>query len=133
MSETITNEARRRKVYVEAEHGVRVPFTEVLLDPSTSRNGPVENEPVRLYDTSGPGSDPRVGLPPLRRHWILERGDVEEYEGRPTSLRDDGRGAVRRAGNGNGDSVIEQFAGERAAPVRAKPGQRVTQMHYARR
>src|SRR5881227_3385385 len=127
MTETTTNEARRRKVYVEAEHGVRVPFTEVLLDPSTSRNGPVDNAPVRLYDTSGPGSDPTVGLPPLRRHWILERGDVEEYAGRTADARDDGRAAVRRG------TTAEQFQGERARPLRAKAGRRVTQMHYARR
>jgi phosphomethylpyrimidine synthase len=38
-----------------------VPFTEVELDG--------DNEPVRLYDTSGPGSDPEAGLPPLRRPW----------------------------------------------------------------
>ena len=41
------------------------------------------NQPVRLYDTSGPYTDPSVhvditqGLPQLRLKWILERGDVE--------------------------------------------------------
>src|SRR4051812_25129839 len=110
----------RQKVYVEsARHrGVRVPFGEVPLS-----NG----EAVRLYDTSGPGSDPQAGLPPLRRHWILERGDVEEYEGRPSSVRDDGRAAARRT------EQAERFTGERAKPLRAKAGQPGTQMHYARR
>ncbi|GGK92665.1 phosphomethylpyrimidine synthase ThiC [Mangrovihabitans endophyticus] len=52
----------RRKVYVEGERpDIRVPFTEVVLSGG--------HEPVRLYDTSGPGSDPEVGLPPLRRPW----------------------------------------------------------------
>jgi phosphomethylpyrimidine synthase len=50
----------RRKVYVDGP-GIRVPFTEVGLDGG--------NDPVRLYDTSGPGSDPEAGLPPLRRPW----------------------------------------------------------------
>ena len=46
----------RRKVYVEGSRpGVRVPFAEVDL---------VSDPPVRLYDTSGPGSDPSEGLPP---------------------------------------------------------------------
>jgi phosphomethylpyrimidine synthase len=107
----------RAKVYVEGPR-VRVPFNEVPLT-----NG----EAVRLYDTSGPGSDPSAGLPPLRRPWILGREDVEEYEGRPVSVRDDGRAAVRR-GEAN-----EQFEGERRAPLRARPGRRVTQLHYARR
>jgi phosphomethylpyrimidine synthase len=52
----------RRKVYVDGPRpDVRVPFTEVELDGG--------NEPVRLYDTSGPGSDPEAGLPPLRTPW----------------------------------------------------------------
>jgi phosphomethylpyrimidine synthase len=52
----------RRKVYVEGSRpDIRVPFTEVELSGG--------NEPVRLYDTSGPGSDPLAGLPPLRAAW----------------------------------------------------------------
>ncbi|WP_433501218.1 phosphomethylpyrimidine synthase ThiC [Sphaerimonospora sp. CA-214678] len=52
---------------------LRVPMREVLLS-----NG----ERVRLYDTSGPYTDPAVttdpgqGLPRLREEWIRERGDV---------------------------------------------------------
>jgi phosphomethylpyrimidine synthase len=56
----------RRKVYVEGPRPeLRVPFTEVVLSDG--------NDPVRLYDTSGPGSDPEVGLPPLRAAWVAER------------------------------------------------------------
>jgi phosphomethylpyrimidine synthase len=52
----------RRKVYVEGSRpDLRVPFTEVVLTG--------EHPPVRLYDTSGPGGDPEVGLPPLRAAW----------------------------------------------------------------
>ena len=52
--------------------------------------------PVRLYDTSGPYTDDSVeinidkGLASLRRDWILARGDVEEYVGRPRKPEDDG-------------------------------------------
>ena len=56
----------RRKVYVEGSRpDVRVPFSEVELSDG--------NAPFRLYDTSGPGSDPAVGLPPLREPWRAAR------------------------------------------------------------
>ncbi|HEV3364796.1 MAG TPA: phosphomethylpyrimidine synthase ThiC [Acidimicrobiia bacterium] len=110
----------RRKVYVEgSKPGVAVPFTEVVLggdEPS-----------VRLYDTSGPGSDPERGLPPRRAPWIAARGDVEGGAGRRATLRDDGRAAVRRG------QAAPVMALEPRPPLRAKPGCRVTQLHYARR
>src|SRR3954447_27038817 len=89
---------QRSKVYVETggDGGLRVPFTAVPLT-----NG----ETVRLYDTSGPGSEPTAGLPALRRDWIVGRGDVEEYEGRIAALRDDGRAAVRRGQSAPAPSV----------------------------
>ena len=101
----------RRKVYVSdtTSPAIRVPFTEVALEaaaaPEPERAPPGASSDVvapapskiRLYDTSGPGSDPEVGLPPLRRAWIIGRGDVEEHEGRPLAVRDDGRGAAQRA------------------------------------
>jgi phosphomethylpyrimidine synthase len=118
----------RRKVYVSGGRpDLRVPFTEIGLHPSTGRNGPEPNRPLRVYDTSGPGADPHAGLPPLRRSWVLERGDVEEYRGRTPTVRDDGRAAqraLRRA---------DAHPGESRPPLRARPGRTVTQMHYARR
>ena len=113
----------RRKTYTTgARPDVRVPVCEVTLDPP--------NEPVRLYDTSGPGSDPRVGLDPLRSGWIHERGDVEHYAGRVATLRDDGRASFRA-----GRSAAEPFPGEGAdrPRLRAASGRTVTQLHYARR
>src|ERR671916_447575 len=79
-----------RRVYAEGPGPtVRVPFREVTLQPTRLPDGRLEvNEPVRVYDTSGPWGDPdcepRVtdGLAALRRDWILARADVEEYEGR---------------------------------------------------
>ena len=111
----------RHKVYVQgSQTGVSVPFTEVVLgggEPS-----------VRLYDTSGPGSDPERGLPPLRESWISARGDVEVNVGaRQATLRDDGRAAVRRG------QAAPVMATEPAPPLRARSGCRVTQLHYARR
>jgi phosphomethylpyrimidine synthase len=79
------------------------------------------------YCTTGPGSDPAAGLPPLRAGWVEERGDTAAYVGRTPDLLDDGRGAVRR---GSVRGAWPGAAGRR--PRRALPGQRVTQMHYAR-
>jgi phosphomethylpyrimidine synthase len=113
----------RRKSYVAGSRpDLRVPFTEVVLDPP--------NAPVRLYDTSGPGADPRQGLDPLRAAWIHERGDVEHYAGRVATLRDDGRASYRA-----GRSAAEPFPGPGGdrPRLRAATGRTVTQMHYARR
>jgi phosphomethylpyrimidine synthase len=88
-----------QKVYVDGPHGVRVPVREIALAAGEA--------PLRVYDSSGPrGFDVHVGLPPVRRQWILERGDVEPAAG-------------RRAG----------------APqaLRGKSGAAPTQLHYARR
>ena len=130
-----------RRVYVERE-GVRVPFREVSLQPTRLPDGRVEeNEPVRVYDTSGPWGDPdarcdvSAGLQPLRREWILARGDVEEYVGREVLPQDDGyltEGAAEFAKHKD-KGRLEHFPGLRRSPLRAKPGACVTQMHYARR
>src|SRR5882762_10114849 len=76
---------------------IRVPMREIALSPTKSFNDRIEvNEPVRVYDTSGPWGDPdykgtvEEGLPPLRREWILKRGDVDAYEGRKVKPLDDG-------------------------------------------
>ena len=62
-----------KKVYVEGPKGVRVPMREIALTG--------EEAPVRVYDTSGPqDQDFRLGLPPLRRNWILSRGEHKESE-----------------------------------------------------
>jgi phosphomethylpyrimidine synthase len=117
----------RSKVYVDGADGVRVPFIEIALADSPARNGATPNEPVRLYDTSGPGSVPTVGLPSLRWPWITGRGDVAEYEGRPVNRRDDGRAALRRDGEGPA-----AFPLDGRQPLRST-GAPVTQLHYARR
>jgi phosphomethylpyrimidine synthase len=125
-----TAPARRKVSVPDPRTGAAVPFVEVVLSDSAGPGGSVPNEPVRLYDTSGPGSVPTEGLAPLRRPWILERGDVEEIEGRRPTLRDDGRGSVRRGDPAGGPGATIPGAGRR--PLRATGGA-VTQMAYARR
>jgi phosphomethylpyrimidine synthase len=135
-------DAARRKIYRQGPDGVAVPFQEVTLAPSPGPGGSlVSNPPVFLYDTSGPGSDPAVGLAPLRQAWITARGDVEAYEGRARQPRDDGRaaspddrrpaaGGPRSAGASRGAEV---WRGAERTPLRGRPGRRPTQLHYARR
>ena len=109
-----------RKVYVQGSRpDIRVPFREVTQSDTSGRFGREENPPLRLYDTSGCFTDPSVeidatgGLPPLRRNWILERGDVEGCRGQPAPLL--------------------AFPGLHRTPLRGKPGRAVTQIAYARR
>src|SRR6266540_2064006 len=123
-----TQSSPRRKIYLSGSRpDLQVPFTEIDLHPSAGRDGPEANPPLRVYDTSGPGADPRTGLPPLRRPWILDRDDVEQYAGRTPTARDDGRGAHRSQRH------AEAHPGESRPPLRARAGRTVTQMHYARR
>jgi len=89
--------------------------------------------PVRVYDTSGPYTDPaaqidiRQGLPALRREWQLSRGDVEEYEPREVKPEDNGQLGPDRSGG------VPAFPTALRKPLRAKAGGNISQMHYARR
>ncbi|MGE0828961.1 MAG: phosphomethylpyrimidine synthase ThiC, partial [Hyphomonadaceae bacterium] len=115
-----------RKVYAAgcAHPDLRVPFREVALHPSANE------PPITIYDSSGPYSDAAYnvdierGLPRLRDAWVRARGDVEEIEGR----------AVQPADNGHlsPDKLTPEFP-TRPRVLRAKAGQAVTQLEYARR
>ncbi len=116
-----------RKVHVGARtgSGVRVAMREIDLEGGEA--------PVRVYDTSGPYSDPDVaidinaGLEQKRREWIMARGDVEEYEGREIKPEDNGQLGPDRSGG------VPQFPNVVKRPLRAKAGANVSQMHYARK
>ncbi|HVB05358.1 MAG TPA: hypothetical protein VNF07_03800, partial [Acidimicrobiales bacterium] len=82
----MTNTSRSKTYVAGPSDDIRVPFTEVQL---ASADGTPAPACLHLYDTSGPGSDPNVGLPALREPWIVERNDVVEYEGRRADRRDD--------------------------------------------
>jgi phosphomethylpyrimidine synthase len=88
-----------KKIYIAGKlhPDIRVPFREISLAPTKTMSGEIEvNEPVRVYDTSGPWGDPGMdvdvvrGLPSLRAKWIRDRGDADEYEGRVVQPIDDG-------------------------------------------
>ncbi len=132
-----------RRVYVEGQQpGVRVAFREIAQNATRNfRNELEANPPVRVYDTSGPYGDPatvtdvREGLSPLRREWIVGRGDVEEYEGRALQPIDDGYLTFDAANQARQKEKnrLEDFPALERTPLRAKKGACVTQMHYAKR
>ena len=150
-----------KKIYVGGElyKDVRVPFREISLAPTKTMSGEIEvNEPVRVYDTSGPWGDPDFrgdvtrGLPPLRAKWIRDRSDVEEYEGRNVQPIDDGwlseahaahasrkrptSNAQRSTPNGQKGSLStfnsQPSTAAQRRPFRARAGRCVTQLWYAR-
>jgi phosphomethylpyrimidine synthase len=128
-----------KKVYRggELHPSVRVAMREISLSPTkvhvatgsqSAESRP--NAPVTVYDTSGPFTDPsvdidvRVGLPPLRRQWILDRNDVEELPAQSSAY------GLDRLADTRLDTV--RFPNLRK-PLRAKGGACVTQLEYARR
>ncbi|MEI2399608.1 MULTISPECIES: phosphomethylpyrimidine synthase ThiC [Paenibacillus] len=120
-----------RKVYVEGSRpDIQVPMREISLSRTEGVAGEEENEPLRVYDTSGiytdaaQEADIRRGLPPHRLCWIAERGDSEEYTGRAVQPQDNG---IRRGG-----PPAEAYPGLQRSPLRAHAGNNVTQLHYAR-
>jgi phosphomethylpyrimidine synthase len=113
-----------KKIYVGDR---RVAMREIHLEPSSGE------PPVRVYDSSGPYTDPDVridiaaGLAELRRDWIRERGDVEEVAQREVRPEDNGQLGPDRSGG------VAPFPNVRKQVLRAKPGANVSQMHYARK
>lgn len=124
-----------RRIFIEGSRpDIRVPLREIQL-ADTFVGGTKEapqfepNEPVPVYDTSGPYGeeaapiDVRRGLPRLRENWVLERDDTETLEGLSSVFTQE-----RLADEGLDHLRFEHLPSAR----RAKPGRRVTQLHYAR-
>ncbi len=129
-----------RRVYVTAEQhrDLRVPFREISLSPTKNFDGRLEpNEPVRVYDTSGPWGDTDFrgdverGLPGLRREWILARGDVTEYEGRTVRPEDNGYLSgihADHAAKRNGKAALKEFPGLRRIDAVARQSLRAVRL-----
>jgi phosphomethylpyrimidine synthase len=133
-----------RRIYAQGKiyPDLRVSLREISQSPTRLPDGRTEeNSNIGVYDTSGPWGDSGFcgdvgeGLPPLRRAWILARGDVEEYEGRRTLPVDDGylsevhvESAMRNGRRGQ----LELFPGLKRATLRASAGHPVSQLWYAR-
>ncbi|MBL0475037.1 phosphomethylpyrimidine synthase ThiC [Aeromonas veronii] len=124
-----------RRIFIEGSRAdIRVPLREIQL-ADTFVGGTKEdprfepNEPVPVYDTSGRygeegvAIDVRHGLPRLRENWVLERDDTDELPGLSSTFTQE-----RLADEGLDHLRFEHLP----KPRRAKPGRRVTQLHYAR-
>ncbi len=119
-----------KKLYVEGRlHPVRVPMREISLTPTQTAKGVETNPPVRVYDTSGPYTDPsinidlRAGLANIRTPWIEARQDTEILTAETSVF------TQRRVG----DLQFEQLRFQhRRLPRRAINGRNVSQMHYAK-
>ena len=119
-----------RKVYVEGSRpDLQVPMREITLTSTQTESGVEGNPPIRVYDSSGIYSDAdceidlRAGLPSLRAPWILERGDSEQLKSPSSDF-----GKVRLGDAQTADLRFEHIKN----PLRAKSGENVTQLHYAR-
>lgn len=100
-----------RKVFVEGRYGVKVPMREIELSG--------DEPPIRVNDTSGPlGIDPQLGIPKLRKSWVLERGGVEEEQTTYSPIDPETAVAIPKSLQNR--------------PLRSTGGP-VTQMHYAKR
>lgn len=130
----LSNFEGSRKVYEQGSRpDILVPKREIVLTNTVTQAGDIENEPIRVYDTSGPYTDAEAhidvtkGLKRLRSAWIKEREDTESYEGRQVKPEDNG---YRLNGKESFQAAHTDF---HHVPLRGKQGACVTQMHYAKK
>ncbi len=119
-----------RKIYLAGSRAdIRVPMREITLTDTQLANGVEKNAAIRVYDTSGPYTDPaikidvRQGLPDVRSAWVLERDDTELLRGSSSTYTNE------RLGDSN---LAHLRFRHLRVPRRAKAGKNVSQMHYAR-
>lgn len=133
-SESIKPFPNASKVYIQgSREDIRVPMRAINLADSpasfVSANNAEKNEPVMIYDTSGPYTDPDIiidvckGLAPIRSAWIDERNDTQLLGGLTSNY------GQQRADNSRLDALRFNL---QSSPRRAKAGANVTQLHYAR-
>jgi phosphomethylpyrimidine synthase len=124
-----------RKVYVTGKlHNIQVAMREIELTDTVHKfngsNKTEKNAPVVVYDTSGPYTDANIkidlkkGLPRLREEWILQRGDVEQLSDFTSEY------CAKRLADKNLDHLRFEHLKK---PLKAKRGQNVSQMHYAKK
>ena len=132
-SETITTGSfpNSKKIVVEGKiHGIKVAMREVHLSDTNVHGKMVKNNPVTIYDTSGPFTDENIkvdirkGIDRIRESWILKRNDVTALE-QPSSYY----GKERLA---NVTLEVIRFP-HIHKPLKAKTGHNVSQMHYAKK
>ena len=122
------------KVYLKGSmYPIKVGMRKINLTPNVHYEGNTRietpNEPVLVYDTSGPYTDPNQkidinqGIPRLREEWIANRGDVDELDDITSQY-----GRMRR----NDHSLDAIRFPIQHKPLKANPGKKITQMAYAK-
>lgn len=114
------------KIYIDGKihKDIKVPARQIELTNDTK---------LVVYDTSGPYTDQNIdidvgeGIPAIRKEWISSRNDVEEYDGRIMEPADNGYSTDEQL-----DFVTAGAKGLVRTPLRAKKGQNVSQLYYAR-
>jgi phosphomethylpyrimidine synthase len=131
------------RIYVPGSRpDVLVPMREIILAPSRRSDGTLTpNDPFRVYDTSGPWGDTsfhhdvELGLPAIRLPWVLERNDIEAVPGRELKPEDDGYLSWKHAETAQratSRNRLVQFDRGNRQVYKGKPGQRPTQLAYAK-
>ncbi len=127
---TIAPYPNSKKTYIEGSRpDIRVPMRIIELADTITRSGSETNEPIYVYDTSGPYTDPEIaidlrkGLPHIRSSWINERDDTVQLEKLSSQY------GAERLRDKKLDELRFQYPNR---PRAAKPGKNVTQMHYAK-
>lgn len=125
---------KSEKIYVPGEihKDIKVAMRHIKLSDSEDKfnNTKEANEPVVVYDTSGAYTDPSIdidikkGLDPIRESWVMGRGDVEKLDAFSSEY------CNARLTNEKLDELRFQHIRK---PMRAKPLQNVSQMHYAKK
>lgn len=122
------------KVYVAGKihPQIKVAMREIALSDTTDSltKKKTSNEPVTVYDTSGPYTDPKkeinvhLGIERIREQWILDRNDVEQLDGFSSTYCNE------RLSDKSLDHMRFSLLKN---PIRAKKGANVTQLHYAKK
>ncbi len=121
-----------KKIYLTGSRpDIQVPMREISLSETQIENSaPEVNPPVAVYDPSGPYTDPKItinvrqGIPDIRSTWIKERNDTELLP----------RVSSKYGQDRQSDPTLDELRFPNLKqPRRAKAGQNVTQMHYARK
>ena len=119
-----------QKIYLSGSRpDMRVPLREIYQDDTLTEQGREANPPIPVYDTSGAYGDPnrvidlQQGLPHIRSTWLDERGDTELLASLSSAY-----GKERAHDPETAHLRFKHIT----QPRRAKAGNNVTQMHYAR-
>tara|TARA_B100000965_G_scaffold284790_1_gene242712 strand:+ start:148 stop:1950 length:1803 start_codon:yes stop_codon:yes gene_type:complete len=111
-----------------SSYDLSVPSRKIeLSDTLVKGENPINNDPVYVYDTTGLYTDPDynvdldAGLKPIRKEWIIQRGDVVSSKRNTFNWQSKSSKKNKFLGNQLKDIVI------------SKPGENVSQMYYAKR